>query len=174
MTTTGGRVWLFGDNIDTDVLAPGHLMKLPARELASHCLKAVNPVFAKDVKPGDFIVAGRNFGLGSSREQAAESLKLLGLRAVIATSFARIFFRNAINLGLPAVALDVSDAFNEGDAAQIDLHKGVLKNQTSGTEHLFPAMAPALLEILDAGGLMPLLAKQLAAKKLRDAPRHPD
>ena len=98
-----GRAFVFGDNVDTDLLAPGAYMKSSARELASHCLEALDPSFPSSVRQGDLVVAGANFGMGSSREQAAVSLKLLGVSAVLATSFARIFFRNAINLGVPAV-----------------------------------------------------------------------
>lgn len=100
-----GRAFVFGDNIDTDVMAPGTLMKLPPEELAQHCLAAVDPDFARTVAKGDFVVGGRSFGIGSSREQAAVSLSLLGVRAVIARSFARIFWRNAINLGCRASPL---------------------------------------------------------------------
>ena len=102
---TEGRAWVLGDNIDTDVLAPGYALKLPPEELAQHCLEAVEPAFAKEVKAGDILVAGENFGMGSSREQAAISLKLLGISVILARSFARIFYRNAINIGLPAMFL---------------------------------------------------------------------
>ena len=98
-----GTVWKFGDNVDTDVLAPGAFMKGPVEELARHCLESVDPQFAAGVQPGDYVVAGRNFGVGSSREQAAQVLKLLGVAAVIAPSFAGIFYRNACNLGLAAL-----------------------------------------------------------------------
>jgi 3-isopropylmalate dehydratase small subunit len=97
------RAWVFGDKIDTDVLAPGALMKLSPDALARHCLEAVRPAFAKEVRPGDLVIGGASFGIGSSREQAAQSLRLLGVKAVIAKSFARIFYRNAFNLGLPAL-----------------------------------------------------------------------
>lgn len=155
-----GRAFLFGDNIDTDVLAPGSLMKLAPKELAAHCLEAVDPQFAKTVKPGDFVVAGRNFGLGSSREQAAASLKLLGVRAVIAPSFARIFFRNAINLGLPAIQFDWAGKFAAGEKLALDLRAARLENLTRSETHALKPLPPSLIAIIDAGGLMEALKKR--------------
>ncbi|MEM9168853.1 MAG: 3-isopropylmalate dehydratase [Pseudomonadota bacterium] len=159
------RAWVFGDNIDTDVLAPGHLMKLAPDDLARHCLEAVNPDFAPNVRPGDVLIAGRNFGLGSSREQAAVSLKRLGLKAVIARSFARIFFRNAINLGLPAFAYDADLPIADGDPIALDVPAGRLDIVNTGGVVALPALAPALTDILDAGGLMPLLERRLKAER---------
>ncbi|MFW5816849.1 MAG: 3-isopropylmalate dehydratase, partial [Wenzhouxiangella sp.] len=98
-----GRAWVFGDSIDTDLLAPGPYMRKPLPELATHCLEAIAPDFASEVGAGDILVAGDAFGIGSSREQAAQVLLELGIRAVVAKSFARIFYRNALNLGLPAM-----------------------------------------------------------------------
>lgn len=155
-----GRAFLFGDNIDTDVLAPGHLMKLAPEDLAKHCLEAVDPEFAGSAKPGDFVVAGRNFGLGSSREQAAVSLKLLGVRAVIAPSFARIFFRNAINLGLPAVQFDWTGKVAAGEELDLDLRSARLDNRTRGKAHALKPLPPDLLAIIDAGGLMEMLKRR--------------
>jgi 3-isopropylmalate/(R)-2-methylmalate dehydratase small subunit len=156
-----GRAFLFGDNIDTDVLAPGHLMKLSPAELATHCLEAVDPSFATTVKPGDF-VAGRNFGLGSSREQAAVSLKLLGVKAVLAPSFARIFFRNAINLGLPALVFDGAGKIAAGDELDLDLASGRLANRTRGEIHQLKALPPGLMAVIEAGGLMPMLKERFS------------
>jgi 3-isopropylmalate/(R)-2-methylmalate dehydratase small subunit len=157
-----GRAFVFGENIDTDVLAPGHLMKLTPAELAEHCLEAVDPTFATSVRPGDFVVAGRNFGLGSSREQAAVSLRLLGVRAVIAPTFARIFFRNAINLGLPALAFDWAGKIAAGDELELDLPSSRLANKTRGETHQLKALPPSLVSIIEAGGLMPMLKRRLA------------
>jgi 3-isopropylmalate/(R)-2-methylmalate dehydratase small subunit len=157
-----GRAFIVGDNIDTDVLAPGHLMKLPADELARHCLEAVDPEFARTVRPGDFLLAGRNFGLGSSREQAAVSLKILGLKAVIAPSFARIFFRNAINLGLPAFVFDWAGKAAAGDELDLDLRAGRLTNATRGQTHQAPPLPADLLDIIEAGGLMETLKRRFA------------
>ncbi|MCZ6604975.1 MAG: 3-isopropylmalate dehydratase, partial [Alphaproteobacteria bacterium] len=100
-----GRAWVFGDNIDTDAIAPGIYMKLGPEEIAAHCFEAIAPDFAKKVTAGDIVVGGANFGMGSSREQAPQALKILGVGAVLAASFARIFYRNALNLGLPAIIL---------------------------------------------------------------------
>lgn len=154
---TAGRAWIFGDGIDTDVLAPGSLMKLPARELATHCLTSVRPEFAAQVQDGDFVVAGEAFGVGSSREQAAISLKLLGVRAVIARSFARIFFRNAFNVGLPALVLRDTVRIADGDRLRLDLRAGRLENVSSNEILQVQAAPEHLLRIVDAGGLMPYL-----------------
>jgi 3-isopropylmalate/(R)-2-methylmalate dehydratase small subunit len=135
-------------------------MKLPPKELARHCLEAIDPEFASNVRPGDFVVAGRNFGLGSSREQAAVSLKLLGVKAVLAPSFARIFFRNAINLGLPAIVFERPEAISEGDELDLDLESGVLSNRTQRQSHQLKPLPPDLKKIIAAGGLMPLLKQR--------------
>uniref|UniRef100_UPI0025DD40CF LeuD/DmdB family oxidoreductase small subunit n=1 Tax=uncultured Caulobacter sp. TaxID=158749 RepID=UPI0025DD40CF len=124
-----GRAFVFGDNIDTDLLAPGHAMKLEPREMARFCLEAVDPQFASVVRRGDIVVAGANFGMGSSREQAAISLKLLGVAAVFAQSFARIFYRNAINIGLPALVLPEAGEIAAGDEIGFDLEQGRADNR---------------------------------------------
>lgn len=155
-----GRAFVFGDQIDTDLLAPGHLMKLDPDALAAHCLEAVDLTFASTVRPGDFVVAGLNFGLGSSREQAAVSLKRLGVRAVIARSFARIFWRNAINLGLPAISLPDAGDIAAGDRLSLDLEGGRLTNRTSGRVHAFAPFPPHLTTMIDNGGLIPHLKRQ--------------
>jgi 3-isopropylmalate/(R)-2-methylmalate dehydratase small subunit len=156
-----GRAWVFGDGIDTDVLAPGYLMKLPAEELAKHCLTAVDPGFAKQVQPGDIVVAGANFGLGSSREQAAISLKLLGVRAVLATSFARIFYRNALNIGLPALVLAEAQEIAAGDRISVDPVGGTVVNQTRNKTYSVAPIPAHLMTMIDAGGLMPWLKQTL-------------
>lgn len=156
-----GRAFVFGDNIDTDVMAPGFLMKLPPEELAKHCLEALDPEFARTVRPGDFVVGGLSFGIGSSREQAAVSLKLLGVRAVIARSFARIFWRNAINLGLPCIALDAGGRIEPGDRLSLDLKAGRLENQTQGVRYDFQPLPDHLTSMIDDGGLMPHLKRRL-------------
>lgn len=153
-TTSTGRAFVFGDNIDTDLLAPGHLMKLPAADLAQHCLEAIAPDFAKCVQPGDFLVAGKNFGLGSSREQAAVSLRLLGVGAVIAPSFARIFYRNALNLGLPALFCDQAHRIAEGDRLMVDPVLGKIKNETRGEMLSCKPIPDHLMSMVRAGGLI--------------------
>ena len=162
-TPAPGRAFVFGDGIDTDVLAPGHFMKLPAEELARHCLESIDPDFARDVRPGDVVVAGANFGLGSSREQAAVSLKLLGVQAVLATSFARIFFRNAINLGLPAIVLPQAGEIRAGDQITVDPEAGEIVNLTQGRRYAVAPIPAHLMAMIRDGGLMPHLKKRLSA-----------
>jgi 3-isopropylmalate/(R)-2-methylmalate dehydratase small subunit len=156
-----GRAFVFGDDIDTDVLAPGALMKLPAEELAKHCLEAVAPDFAEAVRPGDFVVAGANFGLGSSREQAAVSLKLLGVGAVLATSFARIFWRNAMNLGLPALVFPQAGEIAAGDRLAVDPAGGTVRNLTQDRRYAIQPVPPHLMDMIAAGGLIPHLKQRL-------------
>ena len=149
-----GRASVFGDNIDTDLLAPGHLMKLSPEELAQHCLEAIAPDFAKAVQPGDFVVAGKNFGLGSSREQAAVSLRQLGVGAVIAPSFARIFYRNALNLGLPALFCEDAHRIAEGDQLMVDPVLGKITNKTRGEILSCKPIPDHLMAMVRAGGLI--------------------
>lgn len=155
-----GRVWKFGDNIDTDLLAPGIYMKGPVEELARHCLEAVDPNFAEAVRPGDFVVAGRNFGSGSSREQAAQALKLLGVGAVLAESFGGIFYRNAFNLGLPALVSDGLAGILPGEELRIDLAAGHIRRGETGTLLRCDPVPDHLLAIVRDGGLVPHLEKQ--------------
>lgn len=155
-----GRAFVFGDNIDTDVLAPGHLMKLPPRELASHCLEAIDPHFAANVQSGDFVIGGANFGLGSSREQAAISLKLLGVAAIIAPSFARIFYRNALNLGLPALFCDAAETIKAGDQLTLDPVAGTILNHTQSKTLSCRPIPAHLMEVVTSGGLIAYLQNQ--------------
>jgi 3-isopropylmalate/(R)-2-methylmalate dehydratase small subunit len=156
MTSTAriGRAFVFGDNIDTDLLAPGHLMKLSADDLAQHCLEAIAPDFASSIQPGDFVVAGKNFGLGSSREQAAISLRLLGVGAVIAPSFARIFYRNALNLGLPALFCEHADQISQGDLLMVDPVLGKITNKTRSEILSCKPIPDHLMAMVRAGGLI--------------------
>ena len=160
-----GRVFVFGDNIDTDALAPGRYMKASIEELARHCLEAVDPGFASVVRPGDIIVAGRNFGLGSSREQAAQALKVLGVSAVIAKSFGGIFLRNALNLGLPVMVCPETDKIGPNDHVTVDLAKGEVINESRGIVLSGEALPGFLLDMLADGGLVPHLEKKLATKR---------
>lgn len=160
-----GRAFVFGDNIDTDVLAPGRYMKGAVEELARHCLEAVAPDFAKDVRPGDVVVAGRNFGIGSSREQAAQALKVLGVSAVIAKSFGGIFLRNALNLGLPVLVCETTHDIRADDRITLDLASGRLVNETRGMVLSCEPLPAFLLDMLADGGLVPHLEKKLAARR---------
>ncbi|HVY82959.1 MAG TPA: 3-isopropylmalate dehydratase small subunit [Steroidobacteraceae bacterium] len=156
-----GRAWVFGDNIDTDLLAPGHAMRKPLAELAQHCLEAIDPHFARTVRQGDFIVAGTGFGIGSSREQAAQALAYLGIGAVLAAAPARIFYRNAINLGLPVVRFPHADSVRPGDDLVVDLVHGCVYNLTRDTEHDCEPVPEFLRDVLQAGGLIPHLRTRL-------------
>ena len=150
----------FGDDISTDLIAPGRYFHLRSDlpELAKHVLEDADPDFASKVAKGDFVVAGNNFGLGSSREHAPVIIKMAGIAAVLAKSFARIFFRNAINVGLPVLICD-TDKIDQGDGLEVDLSAGVVKNLTKGIELKFGKIPEAMLKILDEGGLVPYIKK---------------
>jgi len=156
------KAWVFGDNLDTDVIAPGRYMKFGIDEIASHCLESVDPRFAKQVRKGDILVAGRNLGVGSSREQAPEALKHLGVAVLVAESFAGLFYRNAINLGLPAVACAQAKRIRQGDSLQVDLEAGRIKNETTGEMLACEPIPPFLMALIRDGGLLPHLEKKLA------------
>ena len=156
-----GRVWKFGDDVNTDVLAPGIYIKLPLEEFASHCLETITPNFANEVREGDFVVGGKNFGIGSSREQAAQVLKALGIAAVIAPSFGGIFYRNAFNLGLPAIVSDTIDQIDDKHELEIDLKTSGIKNVSTGHDLTGEAIPENLLALVEAGGLVPFLEHKL-------------
>ncbi len=150
-----GRAWKFGDDISTDHIAPGRYFHLRSNlpELAKHVLEDAREDFANNMKKGDFVVGGKNFGLGSSREHAPTIIKLSGVSAVIAKSFARIFFRNAINVGLPVVICD-TDKIDEGDILRLNLEKGILIDETKGIKFEFPPLPDVMMKILNDGGLV--------------------
>ena len=159
-----GKAFVFGDRIDTDVLAPGPYMREPLAVLASHCLEAVDPDFAGQVRPGDIVVGGESFGIGSSRAQAVQALAELGVGAIVAKSFARIFYRNALNLGLPAlVCADLEAA--RGDELEVRPAEGRILNHSSGRQFACEPIPPQLMEIVAGGGLMPWLERKLAAER---------
>jgi 3-isopropylmalate/(R)-2-methylmalate dehydratase small subunit len=155
-----GRAFKFGDSISTDHIVPGRLVHLRSNlpELAKHVLEDADPTFAKRVKPGDFVVAGKNFGLGSSREHAPLVIKMTGVSAVLAKSFARIFYRNAINIGLPVLICD-TDKIKDGDELEIDLKAGTIRDLTNGTKLRFSPLPEIMLRILNEGGLIPYIQK---------------
>ena len=158
-----GRVWKLGDNIDTDVITPGKYLILPIDELKKYVLEPIDPEFSRKVKPGDILVAGRNFGCGSSREQAPAALKALGISVVIAESFARIFFRNAISLGLPVMICDgISEKVKEGEFLEVNLEIGEVRNLNTGQIIKTRILSKQMVEILKAGGIIPLLKKKLS------------
>lgn len=150
-----GKAWKFGDNVSTDLIAPGRYFHLRSdlKELAKHVLEDADPEFAKKLAHGDVIVGGRNFGLGSSREHAPTIIKLAGVSCVVAKSFARIFFRNSINIGLPVIECD-TDKIDTGDELEINLEKGLIRNITKNLEFKFAALPKAMTTILEDGGLV--------------------
>ena len=162
---TPGRAWVFGDNLDTDVLAPGRYMKFGIEEIARHCLESVRPEFAPGVVAGDVLVAGRNLGMGSSREQAPQALRQLAISAVIAPSVAGLFFRNAINLGLCVLVCAEARHINDGDRIEFDAEAGCIFNRTTGQTIACEPIPAHLLALLNDGGLMPHLEKRLARER---------
>jgi 3-isopropylmalate/(R)-2-methylmalate dehydratase small subunit len=155
-----GRIWKFGDDISTDLITPGKYFHLRSNldELAKHVLEDADREFASKVKPGDIIAAGRNFGLGSSREHAPTVIKIAGVSAILAKSFARIFFRNSINLGLAAIECD-TDKISQGDIVEIDLLKGEINNLTANVRITFHPLPAVMKKILETGGLVPYIQK---------------
>jgi 3-isopropylmalate/(R)-2-methylmalate dehydratase small subunit len=155
-----GKAFKFGDSISTDHIIPGRFAHLRSNlpELAKHVMEDADPTFASRVKSGDFIVAGSNFGLGSSREHAPLVIKMAGVSAILAKSVARIFFRNAINLGLPVLICDTA-LINDGDELEIDLAVGTVRDITNGNQLTFGSIPEVMLHILDEGGLIPYIQK---------------
>ena len=155
------KVWLYGDHIDTDVIIPARYLNIADfKELAEHAMEDAKENleinFAANVQPGDYIVAGKNFGCGSSREHAPVVLKVKGIKCIVADSFARIFYRNAINIGLPIIVCDGD--FSNGDSLTVDLATGTLQNHTTGQSYTFPPFPAFLQNIIAAGGLMNAMA----------------
>jgi 3-isopropylmalate/(R)-2-methylmalate dehydratase small subunit len=161
-----GRVWKYGDDVNTDVIFPGkytYTLTDP-KELAQHALEDLDPQFASRVQPGDIIVAGRNWGNGSSREQAVSALRYAGVSAVIAKSIARIYFRNAVNNGLlPVVCAEAADAIEAGEAVEIDVEGHTVR--CAAGVYPFPPLSASTQAILAAGGLIPMLKQKLAAQE---------
>ena len=164
-----GNVWKYGHNIDTDVIIPArYLVTTDPKTLAAHCMEDLDQAFAEDVQPGDIIVGGRNFGCGSSREHAPISIKGAGVSCIIAESFARIFFRNAINIGLPILESPeaVEDA-QKGDRLAVDLVAGTITNQRTGKAYQASPYPPFVLGIINAGGLVPYTRRELGIEITR-------
>ncbi len=159
-----GRAFRYGDNVNTDVLYPGrHLANPTAEYMKAHALEDLDTTFVQHVRPGDVVVAGRNFGCGSSREQAVTCLKSNGVQHVIAASFARIYYRNCINNGVaPLVSPEAAAGIHDGDDVQVDLDAGRIQNRTRGESYPFEPFPDFLLGILRAGGLIPHLRASLA------------
>lgn len=151
-----GKVWKFGNDVDTDVIIPArYLNTTDPKELASHCMEDADPQFASKVKAGDIIVAGKNFGCGSSREHAPISIKAAGVQCVVASSFARIFFRNSFNTGLPIFeSADAPEKIQEGDVISIDFETGIIENRTRNEKYQSQPIPEFMQKLIDAGGLM--------------------
>ncbi len=158
--TLKGKAIKLGDNISTDLIIPGRYAHLRSNlpELAKHALEDADPTFVSRVKPSDFLVAGKNFGLGSSREHAPVVIKMAGISAILAKSVARIFFRNAINQGMPVLLCD-TDKISDGDELEVDLACGMVTDLTSGAKLSFGKMPPLMSAILEEGGLIPYIQK---------------
>lgn len=158
-----GKVWKFGEDINTDVIIPARYLNTsdPA-ELARHCMEGADPDFSKKINPGDIIVAGKNFGCGSSREHAPIALKAAGIGCVIAPSFARIFYRNAFNMGLPIFECDeTAGVLREGDEVEVDADTGEIRDLTTGDVSRAQPIPPFMQELIADGGLIPHVLKSL-------------
>lgn len=162
-----GRVWTLGRDVDTDQIISGkYLTILDPEELKKHVFEIALPEFAAAARRGDILIADENFGSGSSREHAPQAMRAIGVGAVVADSFARIFFRNAINLGIPAIeAKGVRAIFSKGDTARLDLRAGRVTNVTTGRSVTFPPLPHHLIELLEAGGLVEKVRRELEARK---------
>ncbi len=163
-----GKVWKFGDNIDTDlIIAARYLNTSEPSELAKHVMEDADPEFVNKMQKGDIIVAGENFGCGSSREHAPIALKAAGVSAIIAPTFARIFYRNAFNMGLPIFELAEVDEISEGDTVHIDMENGLVVNETTGKSYKFVPIPEFMQELVEAGGLIEYAKAEMAKKEAK-------
>lgn len=164
-----GQAWKFGDDIDTDAIIPARYLNTTDPDaLAAHCMEDADPSFAGKVKVGDIIVAGKNFGCGSSREHAPIAIKGAGVGCVIAQSFARIFYRNSFNMGLPILECpEAAASIQSGDEVEIDLDRGAIVNHSRHQEYQAHPVPPFMQKLLEAGGLMAYVGKQLTTKESR-------
>jgi 3-isopropylmalate dehydratase small subunit len=170
LTTIGvitGSAWVFGDEMNTDNMAPGIYFKEPMEVMAQHCLEAVDPEFAPNVKPGDIVVGGKNFGVGSAREQAAMAFAHLGVGAILAESFSRIFYRNAINFGIPLLLFPQAGEIEAGQLLEVNPVSGMIRNATSGSAYQVEGIPEHLMHMINAGGLMPWLKQKYATQQDR-------
>ncbi|SDE99887.1 3-isopropylmalate dehydratase small subunit [Sporolituus thermophilus] len=156
-----GKVHKYGDNINTDIISPPQYMELSIAEAAKYAMSAIDPDFAAKVQKGDILVAGANFGSGSSRETSPLTLKYLGVGAIVAKFFARIFYRNAINLGIPVIECSDADKIQNGDTIEIDLETGIIRNITRQETYQGTRIPAHILELINEGGLVPYLKKTI-------------
>jgi len=161
-----GKVWKFGNNVDTDlIIAARYLNTSDADELAKHVMEDADPEFARKMQQGDIIVAGENFGCGSSREHAPIALKAAGIHAVIAPTFARIFYRNAFNMGLPIFELKEANEIQEGDVVRVDMDAGEIINVTQAKRYAFTPIPEFMQKLVDAGGLIEFAKQEIENQK---------
>ena len=162
-----GRIWTFGDDIDTDIIIPGRYLVLrEEKQLSEHLMEGTDPNFHLKVKKGDIMVAGKNFGCGSSREHAPIAIKGAGISAVVAESFARIFYRNSINVGLPLLeSKNISKQVKEGDVIEVDMEKGIIKDLSNGKDFGIKRLPEFMIGILEEGGLIPYLKEHMSEIK---------
>ena len=159
---TTGKVWKFGDDVDTDLIIPArYLNTSDPEELAQHCMEDADPTFAAKVAKSDIIVAGKYFGCGSSREHAPIAIKVAGVSCVIAKSFARIFYRNSFNMGLPILECDDTDDFKTGDLLSIDFNTGTIQHKGTGKTYQSRPIPPFMQELIQSGGLMKHIEKKI-------------
>ena len=160
-----GKVYKYGDNVDTDVIIPARYLNAPSpEELAKHCMEDIDPAFTAKVQPGDIIVGGANFGCGSSREHAPIAIRACGVSCVIAASFARIFYRNSINIGFPILECpEAAQAIQNGDAVSVDFATGVIRDDTTGETFQAAAFPPFIQRIIEHNGLLPYLKARMDA-----------
>lgn len=158
-----GKAWIFGDDVNTDLIIPGKYLELvDPEEMAKHAMEGIDPDFPKKIQKGDLVIGGTNFGCGSSREHAPLALKYAGISAVIAESFARIYYRNSINIGLPALECPgITGAVKEGDTVEVDVTGGTVKNIRTGVELNFTPLPDFMIDVLNEGGLVGYLKKNM-------------
>ncbi|MDW8068091.1 MAG: 3-isopropylmalate dehydratase small subunit [Anaerolineae bacterium] len=162
-----GRVWKYGDDVDTDAIIPARYLNVSTPEaLAAHCMEDIDPEFARRVRPGDILMAGENFGCGSSREHAPLALKGAGVSCIIACTFARIFFRNAINIGLPVLMCPAAvEGTEPGQTVEVDLERGIIRNLDTGDVFQAEPFPSFLMDIIQAGGLVEFVRRRLALER---------
>jgi 3-isopropylmalate/(R)-2-methylmalate dehydratase small subunit len=172
MKVIKGKTWVFPDNVSTDMINPGRYLKFSAEEAAKYVFEGIDPSFPLKFKAGDIVVGGKNFGCGSSRESAPHAIKLAGISAVIAIFFARIFFRNAINLGLPVIECPEAYKIKEGDEIEIDFEKGKIYNHTRNESYPISIFPPQVQEIIEQGGLVNMLEKKISTGEIKRNVQH--
>lgn len=163
-TKITGKVLKYGDNINTDIISPPQYMELSIEEASKYSMSAIDPNFSTKIRKGDIIVAGANFGSGSSRETSPLTLKYLGTGAIIAKFFARIFYRNAINVGIPVIECSEADKIEDGDEIEVNIQEGVINNITKNETYQCSKIPPHILELINVGGLVPYLERILEDK----------